>query len=210
MPPTRWGHLIGHGSDDPLQPYAYRAACVLERFGYKAPHPFDYTEDLHGFDNYLFDAGVKHTSGHEMGTAPDKTVWLPVRDLWPRGAALAAIFDMLRSVNGHPAIIRYWYRPQELNTKVGGAGDSDHLYCLAIDIAWRDADDRRTAEKNIRDLQANEPWMRISIGRGNTLTHLGILTQRGARFWEYDSLPKEETWKPHRDIDRTHGGKDPT
>lgn len=54
--------------------------------------------------------------------------------------ALLICINKLQLLYGKPFVITSGYRPPEYNAKVGGAKNSAHLYCQAVDISDPDGE----------------------------------------------------------------------
>lgn len=152
---------------------------------------------LDGFQSYLDDTGVDHFSAKEMTRPHHPDVaerlgyaeFLPPHSWWPRGAALALLADVLRQAVGEPVHMRNWWRPQPYNSDstVGGASDSDHIIAAGVDLDYRSAESRRTAEGILRRYYETESWLELSLGLGNRTTHVGMLSPQGSRDGTYSS-----------------------
>lgn len=157
--------------------------------------PTNYPLTQAGFQSYLADTGVQHFSAGEMlePNHPEEArhlgyaLFLPPHDWWSRGAALGLLSDELRRTVDEPVAMRNWWRPRAYNAAVDGGEDSDHITAHGVDLDYRSADSRRTAERRLRDLYGNEDWLQLSLGLGNQTTHVGILSPGRKRDWFYDS-----------------------
>jgi Peptidase M15 len=104
---------------------------------------------------------------------------------WPLTPELAAnltafleAINKLRAAYGKPMIVTSGYRPPEINSAIGGAKNSKHMKCLAIDIADSDgALDRWLVENKellvTLDLFVEHPsctdgWAHIQLGPSPT------------------------------------------
>jgi hypothetical protein len=154
------------------------------------------------FNNYLRLAGVRNTNATELFTPrkPDlakelgyesnlKETFLDYLPLswYSRMILVCWVFQQLRDHLGEPISIYNSYRPPTYNKAVGGAPASDHIFCSAIDMSFRNSDSRRKAESFLKDFRRKNPSLNISLGFGNTMIHLGVLSPRGSRTWFYDN-----------------------
>ncbi len=148
-----------------------------------------------GFDNYLRQCGVRNVSARSLTRPnhPDVAArlgfqdFLPPKQWWPRGAALALIVEKLREVTGEPVEVRNWWRPAAYNAdpRVGGARNGDHPDACAIDLDYRTPAGRMHAERWLRSLDRSLPALKLSLGLGSLTTHVGIGSARGHREWHY-------------------------
>lgn len=71
------------------------------------------------------------------------------------------VLDPLREAYGRPIVVTSGYRCKDLNSLVGGAKNSDHLYGYAADI--RSVEDTRRENKKIFDLilELNLPFKQL-------------------------------------------------
>jgi hypothetical protein len=102
--------------------------------------------------------------------------------------AVVAMWDWLRQEVDAPVKLRYLYRPAEVQAVANPtAPDSDHIYALAADGEFSTVEHRDHALNVMRAIKSREPWLRISLGwkRDSKIMHAGLLTDRGAREWEY-------------------------
>jgi hypothetical protein len=157
------------------------------------PGRFPHTVD--GFAGYLRAVGVRSVSAEDLTTPnhPDVaarlgfTAFLPERNWWPRGAALALVAQRVRELTGEQVRIRNWWRPQTYNLDpvVGGARNGDHPTANAIDIDFHSRGARVLAEQWLRSLARKNPWLGISLGLGDRTAHVGIGSPKGKREWHY-------------------------
>lgn len=192
-----------HFDVGPLQPVVDYSASIddlldraIDFFGGPAgidPTSFEMTMD--GFQEYLDALGVEHFTAREMLTPhhPNTasrfgfSVFLPPHRWWKRGGALALLADELRRLVGEPVVMRNWWRPTVYNAAVDGAAESDHVTAHGIDLDYRSAASRRTAEARLRELYNDERWLQLSLGLGNQTTHVGISSPGRRRDWLYAS-----------------------
>jgi hypothetical protein len=182
------------GYDEDLDTLLRRA---IHEFDGKLVVPEDYPMTEVGFQEYLEDTGVDHFSAAEMLTPHHERVaerlgytrFLPPHSWWCRGTALALLSDDLRRLVGEPVVMRNWWRPRPYNAHptVGGAEESDHIIAIGVDLDYRSADSRRTAERRLRALYEDHEWLQLSLGLGNQTTHVGILSPGRRRVWFYNS-----------------------
>lgn len=157
--------------------------------------PAAYPEDLHGFQQFLQASGVTVFSAQEMTRPYHLDValrhgfncFLPSREWWPRGAALALMAQHISNAIGEKIMLRNWWRPPAYNRDpvVGGAKEGDHLAAFGMDLDFASARSRRRAEHWLRELGHTRPWMQVSLGLGERTAHVGLLSDRGHREWHY-------------------------
>jgi|TARA_R100001510_G_C7630234_1_gene189208 hypothetical protein len=170
---------------------------IITRFNKRIANPNKYDTTYDGYGGYLDEMGVKYVSSKEMCTPhhPDIAsdlgydAFVPFRDMWDRGGALASVFDHLRADLGKPIVVRNWWRPADYNEKVGGAPGSDHVGAYAIDMDFKTHDDRRHVERVLEGLY-KDPELDMSLGLGGYTIHMGLCSERGNRRWYYDSYVK--------------------
>lgn len=157
-----------------------------------------FDHDLDGFQNYLTSSGIRYFSAREMTTpnhpakarAAGYDTFLPERGWWLRGAALAALADVLRELVGEPVRMRNWWRPAAYNKAVGGKPGSDHVTAHGVDLDYKSQASRRKAEARLREYHDEAPWLEMSLGLGARTTHVGIGSPRGSREWHYDNYTR--------------------
>lgn len=180
--------------DEALDTLLQRA---IREFGGTLVDPQDYALTEADFQRYLQDTGIDHFSAREMLTPHHEnvaqglgyTLFLPPHAWWRKGAALALLSDELRKLLGEPVIMRNWWRPRPYNAHptVGGAETSDHITATGVDLDYRSANSRRTAERRLRQLYEDAEWLQMSLGLGNQTTHVGLFSPVRRRDWFYDS-----------------------
>lgn len=148
-----------------------------------------------GFDQYLKASGVRTVTASELTTPNHPAVaarygysaFLPAKEWWPRGAALALLAERLANAAGSPVHIRNWWRPAEYNSDpaVKGAPNGDHPTASALDIDYATQSGRMRAERLLRELKRTAPWMNLSLGLGPLTTHVGLASPKGSREWHY-------------------------
>ena len=153
-----------------------------------------------GLQQYLAACGVQGLSAADL-TRPNHadvaarlgfSSFLPPRDWWPRGAALALLTQSMQTATGAVAHLRNWWRPAAYNRDpaVGGAKDGDHPTANAFDLDFTSVVDRMKAEQFFRAVEQHHPWMQLSFGFGAQSTHIGLASPRGHREWHYAG------WRP--------------
>jgi hypothetical protein len=176
-----------------------RAGDVFPRainlLGGRLPDASLYAATVAGFSEYLQAAGVRSVTGSELTTPHHPGIaarlgfrsFLPPKEWWPRGAALALLAQHLGEAVGERVAIRNWWRPPAYNQDpvVGGARNGDHPNATALDIDYSSATARVKAERVLRSLNAQAPWLGLSLGLGPQTTHVGIGSPRGHREWHY-------------------------
>ena len=133
---------------------------------------------------------LKHFSYFEIVTPaqPHKTALsylIPPTYLWQHAMAVLKVCDAIREGVGQPIYMRNFYRPPEYNKAVGGAKHSDHLDACAADLVFQTVKHRRRGLAIINSIEALMPWLEFSIGVGHETIHVGMLSTRGRRRWEY-------------------------
>jgi hypothetical protein len=168
---------------------------AIRYFGGKVVPVAPFAASVQGLQRYLRASGVRRITAAEL-TAPhhpdiaDKygyKAFLPDREWWPRGAALALAAERIQRVTGRRLRIRNWWRPQPYNLDevVGGASGSDHVTATAVDIDYPSIASCQRATTWLRSLARRQPWLQLSLGVGPTVTHVGIASPHGAREWQY-------------------------
>lgn len=164
-------------------------------FGGHLPDVSRYAATVAGFSEYLKAAGVREVSAADLTTPhhPDIAArlgfqnFLPPKEWWPRGAALALLAQRLSEAAGDRITVRNWWRPAAYNQdpRVGGAHNGDHPTATALDLDYSSTAARAKAERKLRSLEAQAPWLGLSLGLGPQTTHVGIGSPRGHREWHY-------------------------
>jgi hypothetical protein len=168
---------------------------AIRNFGGKVVAPSSYAPSEAGFASYLRASGLRSISGAAL-TRPHQPrvaekhgykVFLPVQAWWPRAAALALVAEKIEDLIGGHVRIRNWWRPQpyNLDKTVGGKPRSDHVTAHAIDIDYDSEASCARATRWLRELGKKERWLRLSLGTGPLVTHVGIDSPVGAREWRY-------------------------
>lgn len=170
------------------------------------PHGFEPTAE--GFQDYLDQVGVVFFSAREYVTPHNPAVaarcgfdeLLPERGWWRRGAVLGLMADELRDLVDEPVYLRNWWRPDCYNEGVGGAAGGDHPDADAVDLDFRSSRSRADAQRYLCELYWSQDLLEdheiepdvdarlnLSVGLGGQTIHLGVLSQRGRRYWKYGS-----------------------
>lgn len=168
--------------------------AILE-FGGRLLDPGGYPATVTGFERYLEDTGVEAVTADEM-TRPNHPgiaaklgyqEFLPPREWWTRGAALALLAQQIEERVSEPVRLRNWWRPADYNRHpgVGGAKGGDHPTAHAIDLDYSSVESRKRAERWLRDLDSRARWLELSLGLGAKSTHIGIGSPHGRREWHY-------------------------
>ena len=161
----------------------------------KPVNPGAFPHSVDGFAGYLRAVGVRDVSAADL-TTPNHpgvaarlgyTAFLPDRQWWPRGAALALIAQKIRDITGERVHVRNWWRPQSYNLDpvVGGAANGDHPTANAIDLDFLTRGARVRAETWLRSLDRAHAWLGMSLGLGDRTAHVGIGGAKGRREWHY-------------------------
>lgn len=175
-------------------------ARSIEQLGGKIVDISAYPATVAGFEQYLLASGVKALTAGEL-TRPNHAevaarlgfqAFLPPKEWWARGAALALLTQSMETATHAAARVRNWWRPAayNLDPSVGGAKNGDHPTANALDLDYGSAIDRMKAEAFFRGLQKRFPWMQLSFGLGAQTTHIGLGSPRGHREWHYAG------WRP--------------
>jgi hypothetical protein len=167
-------------------------------FGGRLPDVARYAATVDGFSEYLKAAGVRALSAAELTTPHYPNIaarlgfqnFLPPKDWWARGAALALLAQRLDEAAGEHITVRNWWRPPAYNQDpgVGGARNGDHPTATALDLDYPSRAARAKAERALRSLEAQAPWLGLSLGLGPQTTHVGIGSPRGHREWHLPRL----------------------
>jgi hypothetical protein len=163
--------------------------------GGQLPDISRYAATVGGFSEYLKAAGVQAVSAVELTTPHHPGIaarlgfqnFLPPKEWWPRGAALALLAQRLGEAAGDHITVRNWWRPPAYNQDpgVGGARNGDHPTATALDLDYSSKTARAKAERALRSLEAQAPWLGLSLGLGPQTTHVGIGSPKGHREWHY-------------------------
>lgn len=168
---------------------------AIRHFGGKVVNTAYYTESVTGFEQYLRASGVRLLTAEQMTRPHHPEVasalgyrnFLPRREWWPRGAALALLAEKIQRVTGEPLTLRNWWRPEAYNRdwRIEGAKKSDHLTAHSIDLDYPSAESRLRAERWLHTLSKEQRWLELSLGLGPRTTHIGIHSPHGGREWRY-------------------------
>lgn len=185
------------GTNPEATPSELETAWAVERLGGKPVDPRGYPQTVEGFQAFLDAVGVKRewSSAYEL-TRPNHpkiaatfgfTTFLPKKEKWLKGAALALAQNKLRQVVGSPIVINNWWRPPGYNEAVGGKTRGDHPDADALDLNFRTAADHKKAHDWVMaNWYSAEPRLAISLGdypSSPTVMHLGIQSRNGRRKW---------------------------
>jgi hypothetical protein len=180
------------------EPVADRSYAI-RTLGGVVVNPMQYPYTLEGFQAFLDASGVNRqwASAREL-TRPNHpeiaskygyTLFLPARQWWPKGAALALLQNKLRSLVGEPIVIANWWRPKGYNEDpaIDGAPRGDHPDGDALDLVFRSQKSKWLACDWAFKLQQREPALALSLGvYNNGLTlHAGLQSANGLRTWDY-------------------------
>lgn len=163
----------------------------VEQLGGRVVDPFSFPADLVGFAAFLDASGVEFFSAAEM-TRPNHITaaqragfdrFLPPREWWTRGAALALLSDHLRRAAAGPARMRNWWRPRayDLQPEVGGSGSGDHVTATAVDLDFADGPAAERALVRFKQLRTRHALnARVGLYRSSPRTlHVSIGSPRG-------------------------------
>jgi hypothetical protein len=145
---------------------------------------------------YLKDLGIRYFSAREVSGVPADRVTvveragflqlLPPPKMWWWTGAVFAMAERVREMAQSPVRARWHWRPEAVNSVVGGSPRSDHLYGKAVDL-WFESPRRRDQALAwlvpllLSDLQ--QEVVGLSLGLGRTMLHLGVGVR--ARHWIY-------------------------
>jgi hypothetical protein len=169
---------------------------AIRHFGGKVVNARSYQETRAGFAQYLRDGGIRRISAEQLTTPNHPEIaqkygygaFLPTRVWWARGLALALVAEKIQDLMRQPVRIRNWWRPGDYNLDegVGGKPRSDHVTAHALDLDYPSPASCARAIRWLRILARKHPWLRLSLGTGPTVTHVGIDSPIGAREWRYE------------------------
>jgi len=169
---------------------------AVEQFGGRPIDPQFYPPTLIGLDRYLSDARVRSPfTANEIAAPNHPNIaldlgyrnFLPVRENWPKVAALMGLSRQIRDVTQESFDLRNLWRPEDYNARVDGAPGSAHIEAAAVDLDFETEDDATRAELLATALQRREPWMKVGIGIGRKTLHVDLLTDKPQRpnTWRY-------------------------
>lgn len=147
-------------------------------------------------DEYIAALGIQHFTGQEVlelrrlkRVAPE-----PPRDWWPRIIPTLAVAEWIRAEVGHGLVVGNGYRPKALNSAVGGASTSQHLYFRALDL------DLPRAHRSAAEQRAlYEAACRAFINFGVDLKlGLGLYARGGGIRVHIDCGHRRRFWGPKR------------
>jgi len=167
----------------PHQDSSRHLAAFYAVSGIAMPDLDCYSDNIDGLRCLLLDCGVVNFTAEEVtrgGTI------IPPRERWSTGPLLFWWAQELRDEVGEPVHLRWWYRDEELNKRVGGASGSDHLSASAVDLDFRS---RRSLEaaRMVLEPVYESGLFNISLGVGDRTIHLGFYSANGHRRWWYGS-----------------------
>ena len=174
-------------ADRAIQQFGGRRVSQMQKYGGTAA----------GLQQYLRDSGVRRFTAEQLTRPHQPDVarkygyasFVPKKEWWARGAALALLAEDLEKAIGERVTIRNWWRPQAYNRdpRVKGAARSDHVSAHAVDIDYRSKESARRAQKWLEELARTRGFLRLSLGFGPITTHVGIDSPLGSRRWTYES-----------------------
>lgn len=185
---------------------------AIHRFGGQAVDPMEYDETIDGFQRFLDDSGVisrfsaaemvrPHRPQHARSCGHPNHL-MPPRCRWLSGAVQGLLASKLRAeinngnAHGSNAIsVRNWWRPQCYNSRVGGAGASDHIQARGFDLDFATPQQRAVAQNYLCRLYKEERF-NLQVGIGCQTLHVGIGSPKrianypsdGSRYWTYASI----------------------
>jgi hypothetical protein len=154
--------------------------------------------EFEAYEQHLVCNGVgKYFSTMEICTPNDQALakscgygmFVPPQHTWGISTLLVWMADQMRDAAGSPVAMRNHWRPQSYNTLVGGKGlDGDHPNACGIDLDFDTGNDRSRAELWLAEWVYNtKNYARVSVGLGGRSMHVGVLSPKGSRWWEYES-----------------------
>ena len=168
---------------------------AIALFGGRVVTASGFANTVEGFGQYLTAVGVRRIGAAELTRPNHPDVaerlgfheFLPPREWWARGAALALMTERLERATGERIYIRNWWRPAAYNRdpRVAGAKNGDHPTANAFDLDFSSASARAKAERTLRAMEAHAPWLNLSLGLGAHTAHVGIGSSKGRREWHY-------------------------
>lgn len=146
--------------------------------------------------DYLSAVGVRWTTGAEWSIPYGAlrrrimrqcgyTSLTPPRLSWPVVAALALVIDRCRNAARGPVIIKWAWRPPEVNRLAGGAPESDHLMACAADVVFASVLAKQRALNQVLEPLYRLNLWDISLGVGWKTVHVGLFSEKGHRRWTY-------------------------
>lgn len=173
--------------------------------------PTPYSNDVRGLQQYLDDIGVLSKFKAEEMVRPNNPSaakacgykkLLPPRCRWVAAGTQGLLASKLREVvnDGDPfgpnsISLRNWWRPKCYNSKVGGAGRSDHINARGFDLDFKTPKQRAIAQRYLCKLYKKKNF-NLQVGIGCQTLHIGVGSPKrlgnfpkdGSRFWTYGSL----------------------
>lgn len=185
------------GTNPLATPSELENAWAVERLGGKPVDPRNYPQTVAGFQSFLDAVGVNRAwssvveltrpNHPDIAASYGFSVFLPKKDKWLKGAALALAQNKLRQLVGAPIVINNWWRPPGYNEAVGGRTGGDHPDADALDLNFQTVAQHNAAHDWILANWYNaEPRLAISLGKypeSRTVMHLGIQSRNGRRTW---------------------------
>ncbi len=99
---------------------------------------------------------------------------------------LARELDKVREAWGSPIGVTSWYRPEPINTEVGGVSNSQHIFGLAADIYTMDSDGFSQRDHEFENWLDTRAWKDRALGygvsSGRGFTHVDL---RSYVRWNY-------------------------
>lgn len=171
--------------------------------GLKAAHYWSRRFTIEGLQQYLDEVnGLAHSdfTAKELVTTSDHraqgAILLPEILNWPRIAFLRYIADMCRKDKA--VTVAWLWRPPWLNEAVGGAGESAHMNCCAIDLDFADEGEVERVLKEVLHPIYNALagfGSAMGLGVGAKRIHVDFFSPaweekgRRPRWWAYASRP---------------------
>jgi hypothetical protein len=179
---------------DGLSPSRF-ALAIMYPFSH-IPRPEDFPETVMGLQRFLSCLGVTdYLSAREICRPHNEDVALdlgytyliPPKQSWNSVGVISLIHKRCRELAESPIYVRNCYRPADYNELVGGAPVSDHLCldgCAAFDMDFVSPEAKQKCEEYIEDLYKKD-YLKMSLGEGSQMYHIGVLSERGNRRWSY-------------------------
>jgi len=151
-------------------------------------------ESLVAIDQLLSSCGVEHFTAKEFCLPAGRLrrdlmnhrgykILVPPEEHWVKLGILALLADRVRKFVEGPIDVHWAWRPIGLNKAAGGADQSDHLTCSALDLgfpSWRSYDAGLSWLEHLYETGL----FNLSLGLYGGLTiHIGAYSPLGHRRW---------------------------
>lgn len=149
-----------------------------------------------GFDGYMSEVMLLSRSRSFFAPAELRPRGqIPPERWWPRVALLWWIARHVR--DDDPVTVSSLYRDKDHNAEVGGAKDSAHLHCCAIDLHFTSRKAWTFAMRRLHAIYRSPFNFGMGLGVGDKMVHVDFFsptwtrTGRRERFWKYDTCPAD-------------------